>query len=102
MLFCNRVCWREDVKTTEGIAMRTVTLPIKGLNFAGCTPEIEKRLGKMHGIAHVEANYVSQTVTVHLREENGPLRCLCEHWLAFSPERERGGALFQLRKMAEA
>ena len=44
--------------------MNTVTLPVKGLNFAGCAREIEKHLGKLEPIAHVEASYVSQTVTV--------------------------------------
>ena len=44
--------------------MNTVTLPVKGLNFAGCAREIEKNLGKLEPISHVEASYVSQTVTV--------------------------------------
>src|SRR6266700_1094784 len=44
--------------------MNTVTLPVKGLNFAGCAREIEKHLGKLAPIAHVEASYVSQTITV--------------------------------------
>jgi Cu2+-exporting ATPase len=44
--------------------MRTITLPVKGLNFAGCAREIEKHLSKLDGIAQVEASYVSQTVTV--------------------------------------
>jgi Cu2+-exporting ATPase len=44
--------------------MKTMTLPVKGLNFAGCAPEIEKQLGKVRGIAQVGASYVSQTVTV--------------------------------------
>jgi P-type Cu2+ transporter len=44
--------------------MITATLPVKGLNFAGCAREIEKNLGKLDGIAQVEASYVSQTVTV--------------------------------------
>jgi P-type Cu2+ transporter len=44
--------------------MRTVTLPVKGLNFAGCAREIEKQLGKLALIQHVEASYISQTVTV--------------------------------------
>ncbi len=43
--------------------MRTVTLPVKGLNFAGCAREIEKHLGKLEPIQQVEASYVSQTVT---------------------------------------
>jgi Cu2+-exporting ATPase len=44
--------------------MKTVTLPVKGLNFAGCAREIEKHLSKLDGIAQAEASYVSQTVTV--------------------------------------
>src|SRR5712692_10523110 len=44
--------------------METVTLPVKGLNFAGCAREIEKHLGKLAPIALVAASYVSQTVTI--------------------------------------
>jgi P-type Cu2+ transporter len=44
--------------------MNTVTLPVKGLNFAGCAREIEKNLGKLEPIKQVEASYVSQTVTI--------------------------------------
>src|SRR6266699_3842422 len=44
--------------------MRTVTLPVKGLNFAGCALEIEKNLSKLAPIAQVAASYVSQTVTI--------------------------------------
>src|SRR5438132_9474841 len=44
--------------------MKTATLPVKGLNFAGCAREIEKHLSKLDGIVQVEASYVSQTVTV--------------------------------------
>jgi P-type Cu2+ transporter len=44
--------------------MKTVTLPVKGLNFAGCTREIEKQLGKLEPIQQVEASYISQTVTI--------------------------------------
>src|SRR5438128_12338783 len=44
--------------------MRTVTLPVKGLNFAGCAREIEKNLGKLEPIKQVEASYVSQTATI--------------------------------------
>jgi copper chaperone CopZ len=41
-----------------------VTLPVKGLNFAGCTRAIEKHLSKLEPIVQVEASYVLQTVTV--------------------------------------
>src|SRR5216684_473935 len=44
--------------------METVTLPVKGLNFAGCAREIEKNLAKLAPIALVAASYVSQTVTI--------------------------------------
>jgi len=44
--------------------MRIVTLPVKGLNFAGCARAIEKHLSKQEPIAQVEASYVLQTVTV--------------------------------------
>src|SRR5438034_2713775 len=44
--------------------MNTVTLPVKGLNFAGCAREIEKNLGKLEPIKQVAASYVSQTVTI--------------------------------------
>ena len=44
--------------------MRTVTLPVKGLNFAGCARAIEKTLSKLEPIAQVEASYVLQTVTI--------------------------------------
>lgn len=44
--------------------MNTVTLPVKGLNFAGCAREIEKNLGKLEPIKQVDASYVSQTVTI--------------------------------------
>jgi Cu2+-exporting ATPase len=44
--------------------MKTVTVPVKGLNFAGCGCEIEKRLGKLASIRAVDASYVSQTVTI--------------------------------------
>ena len=44
--------------------MKTVTLAVKGLNFAGCARELEKSLGKLASITRVEASYVSQTVTI--------------------------------------
>src|SRR5436305_1500210 len=44
--------------------MKTVTLPVKGLNFAGCGREIEKRLGKLAPIRSVEGSYVTQTMTI--------------------------------------
>ena len=50
--------------------MRTVTLPVKGLNFAGCAREIEKNLGKLEPIQQVEASYISQTVTITYDESH--------------------------------
>src|SRR6266699_3933947 len=44
--------------------MKTVTLPVKGLNFAGCAREIEKNLGKLEPITKVDASYVTQTATI--------------------------------------
>src|SRR6266704_3189925 len=44
--------------------MKTVTLQVKGLNFAGCAREIEKHLGKLEPIKQVDASYVLQTVTI--------------------------------------
>ncbi len=53
--------------------MKTVTLAIKGLNFAGCAPEIEKRLKHLSSISKVEVSYVTQTATIayddHLLDE---------------------------------
>lgn len=48
--------------------MRTVTLPVEGLNFATCARSIEKRLGALAAIKQVDASYVSQTVTVTFDE----------------------------------
>jgi Cu2+-exporting ATPase len=48
----------------EETLVETVTLPVKGLNFAGCAREIEKHLGKLAAIAQVQASYVSQTATI--------------------------------------
>ncbi len=44
--------------------MKTVTLPVKVMNFAGCAREIEKRLGELAPIIKAEASYVSQTATI--------------------------------------
>ena len=62
--------------------METVTLPVKGLNFAGCAREIEKRLGKLESIAHVAASYVSQSVTITYDETL--------YWLLSTSVREIG------------
>ncbi|HEX5442041.1 MAG TPA: heavy metal translocating P-type ATPase, partial [Ktedonobacterales bacterium] len=44
--------------------MRTVTLPVEGLNFATCARGIEKRLGALAAVSAADASYVTQTVTV--------------------------------------
>jgi P-type Cu2+ transporter len=44
--------------------MRTVTLPVEGMNVATCARGIEKRLEALAAIARADASYVSQTVTV--------------------------------------
>jgi Cu2+-exporting ATPase len=73
--FLSLVCYISIVPTPYGCGlkgsnnksikqMNTVTLPVKGLNFAGCAREIEKHLGKLEPIQQVEASYVSQTVTI--------------------------------------
>jgi len=49
--------------------MKTVTLPIKGLNFAGCAPEIEKQLRGNEDIANVNVSYVTQTATVTYHDD---------------------------------
>ncbi|HEX2912415.1 MAG TPA: heavy metal translocating P-type ATPase [Chloroflexia bacterium] len=49
--------------------MKTITIPVKGLNFAGCAAEIEKRLQKLAGIEKVSASYLTQSATVTFYEE---------------------------------
>jgi MerR family copper efflux transcriptional regulator len=44
--------------------MKTLKIPVKGLNFAGCAHEIEKRLDQVEGITRAEASYVTQSATV--------------------------------------
>ncbi len=73
--------------------METVTLPVKGLNFAGCAREIEKHLGKLAPIAHVEASYVMR---------RGSARRNCARWSRIavlpvenlSPDSQDQAALF--------
>jgi Cu2+-exporting ATPase len=55
-------------------AVNTITVPVYGLNFASCGQTIERRLRLLPGVMRVDANYVTQTVTVtfderHLSEE---------------------------------
>ncbi|HCF86715.1 MAG TPA: hypothetical protein DEV72_16130, partial [Ktedonobacter sp.] len=56
------VKWGSNERSIE--QMKTVTLPVKGLNFAGCAREIEKSLGKLEPITKVDASYVTQTATI--------------------------------------
>lgn len=49
--------------------MKTVTLPVKGLNFAGCAPEIDKQLSGNEHITNVNASYVTQTATITYNED---------------------------------
>ncbi|HEX2916382.1 MAG TPA: heavy metal translocating P-type ATPase [Chloroflexia bacterium] len=49
--------------------MKTITIPVKGLNFAGCAAEIEKRLQKLPGIEKVAASYLTQSATITFQEE---------------------------------
>src|SRR5262249_39781311 len=48
--------------------MRTVTLPVQGLNFATCAAIIEKRLSALEPVSAVDASYASQTVTITFDE----------------------------------
>lgn len=50
--------------------MKTVTLPVEGLNFATCARSIEKRLGALAAVSEVDASYVTQTVTVTYDERH--------------------------------
>ncbi|HEY1390311.1 MAG TPA: heavy metal translocating P-type ATPase [Ktedonobacterales bacterium] len=49
--------------------MKTVTLPVEGLNFATCARSIEKRLGALAAVSEVDASYVTQSVTVTYDEQ---------------------------------
>ena len=54
--------------------MRTITLPVCGMNCGTCTCGIEKRLAALPGVRAANASYVTQTVTVtfderHISEE---------------------------------
>src|SRR5579859_3747816 len=70
-------CWRPAHFRKK--LMRTITLPVKGMNFATCVRAIEKHLGGRAPIAEVDASYVSQTVTITYDEQRigeGELRQL--------------------------
>jgi Cu2+-exporting ATPase len=48
--------------------VKTITVPVEGLNFASCAQSIEKRLGVFSGVREVGASYVTQTVTITFDE----------------------------------
>jgi Cu2+-exporting ATPase len=48
--------------------VKTITVPVEGLNFASCAQSIEKRVGSFSGIHEVAASYVTQTVTITFDE----------------------------------
>jgi Cu2+-exporting ATPase len=48
--------------------LNTITVPVYGLNFATCGQTIERRLRELPGVMRVDANYVTQTVTVTFDE----------------------------------
>ncbi len=48
--------------------MQTITLPVRGMNFATCGRIIERRLGVIPGVMRADASYVSQTVTIAFDE----------------------------------
>ncbi len=48
--------------------MKTITVPVEGLNFASCAQSIEKRLGTFSGVQEVAASYVTQTATITFDE----------------------------------
>ena len=49
--------------------MKTITVPVEGLNFASCAQSIEKRLHGFSGVHEVAASYVTQTVTIMFDEQ---------------------------------
>src|SRR5689334_4075587 len=49
--------------------VKTITVPLEGLNFASCAQSIEKRLGPFSGVREVAASYVTQTVTITFDEQ---------------------------------
>jgi len=61
--------------------MKTVTVPIKGFNVAGCVSELEKSLSKREAITQVEASYATQTATItydETRLSKGQLEALVQ------------------------
>lgn len=54
--------WRLHVKT--------VTFPVRGMNFATCASGIEKHLRALQAVVSVDASYVTQTVTITFDERH--------------------------------
>ena len=52
----------------ERNGVKTITVPVEGLNFASCAQSIEKRLGTFSGVREVAASYVTQTATITFDE----------------------------------
>ncbi len=52
----------------ERNGVKTITVPVEGLNFASCAQSIEKRLGSFSGVREVAASYVTQTATITFDE----------------------------------
>lgn len=50
--------------------MKTITLPVYGLNDATCGQIIERRLGALPGVTRADASYVTQTVTIAYDERH--------------------------------
>ena len=50
--------------------MKTITLPVRGMNVASCASGIEKRLDAIQGVAAADASYVTQTVSVTFDERS--------------------------------
>jgi Cu2+-exporting ATPase len=48
--------------------VKTITVPVEGLNFASCAQSIEKRLETFSGVREVAASYVTQTATLTFDE----------------------------------
>jgi Cu2+-exporting ATPase len=94
--------------------VRTVTLPVQGLNFATCAAIIEKRLSVIEAVSAVDASYASQTVSVTFDERHLSVETLrelvtdcgfacghpmtAEHLLHAAAEAERAGVPVSLAR----
>jgi Cu2+-exporting ATPase len=48
--------------------VKTITVPVGGLNFASCARAIEQRLATFTGVRQIDASYVTQTATITFDE----------------------------------